>query len=200
MELLKFILYHYLSSQDVANNFFFFYVDMLTPPLLHIWSTCEFLLYVNMLTPSYSSRYLLLRYDDIVIGVSFFSNIRCQDVGEELIHTLNSIYMITLGRVMKILPYCSFNLHYVCFHHREITQMQFLATMRFFALIPWQLMGLSIGATLTKRLVELVRQFRTTYMQYLSGQLWLKLMQTWLQHTRIGMLICSFCCCYSYCC
>lgn len=73
------------------------------------------------------------------------------------------------------------------FHHRGIMQMQYLATMRFFALIHWQLMGLSIGGTHTKRLVESVKLFRTTYMLYLSGQLWLKLMQTWLQLTRIGM-------------
>ncbi len=67
-------------------------------------------------------------------------------------------------------------------------QTLYLATTRFSALIRWQLMLLSIGETLTRRLVELMKQYRTMYMQSRSDQLWLRPTQIWLRHIKTGVV------------
>lgn len=68
--------------------------------------------------------------------------------------------------------------------------MQYLATMRSSELIHWQLMALSIGETLTKKLEELMKQFKTICVLSQSDQPWLRLMLIWLQLTRTGTFLC----------
>lgn len=111
---------------------------------------------------------------------------------------LGSFYFsIVQLEVLVVFLYVVLILSAFCYHDREIMQMLYLATMKFFALIPWLLMGWSIGVTLTRRLVEWLMQSRTIYVLSPSAQLWPRPMQIWLLPIKTGIVIllrfyCSF--------
>lgn len=72
---------------------------------------------------------------------------------------------------------------------RAIMQRPYLATMKFYVLIQWLLMGLWIEEILIRRLEEWVRPSRTMLVLSTYDQIWLKHMLIWLQLIKTGKTV-----------
>ena len=74
-----------------------------------------------------------------------------------------------------------------CICTRETMLMLSHVTLKYFVQILQQLMHQLIEGTHSKRLAELMKQFRIMFRQQQLGQTWQKPMPTWPQHTRTGI-------------